>query len=121
VPVERLIRSVKRPHGLQTVTVKVLVPVLPDTSVAWQVTVVTPTGNVDPDGGTQVTAGLALPLSSSVAVAVKVTTVPDGPTGFDGPPAATAVNPVPDGVVLTWPQLSSPQVNSEPSPRRATL
>src|SRR3954451_18803229 len=38
-----------------TVTVNVLVAVLPLASVDLQVTVVVPTGNVDPDGGVQVT------------------------------------------------------------------
>ena len=52
-----------------TVTVKVPVEVLPPKSVDVQVTVVVPIGNVDPDGGVQVTAGWGLDGSSSVAVA----------------------------------------------------
>ena len=40
-------------HTLKTVTVKVHVAVLPDVSVAVQVTVVVPTGKQDPDGGLQ--------------------------------------------------------------------
>jgi hypothetical protein len=40
-------------HTLKTVTVKLHVAVLPDVSVAVQVTVVVPTGKQDPDGGLQ--------------------------------------------------------------------
>jgi hypothetical protein len=36
-----------------TVTVKVQLAVLPDSSAAVQVTVVVPTGKVEPEGGTQ--------------------------------------------------------------------
>ena len=54
----------------RTVTVNEAVPVLPAASVAVQVTVVVPMGNVDPDGGAQVTAGLGLAALSSVAEAV---------------------------------------------------
>jgi hypothetical protein len=36
-----------------TVTVKVQLAVLPDSSVAMQVTVVVPTGKVEPEGGVQ--------------------------------------------------------------------
>lgn len=43
--------SCKQP--LNTVTVKLQVAVLPDASVAVQVTVVTPTGSTDPDAGSQ--------------------------------------------------------------------
>ena len=49
-----------------TVTVNVAVPMLLAASFAEQVTVVTPTGNVVPEGGAQVT--VARPLSASVAV-----------------------------------------------------
>jgi hypothetical protein len=48
--------------------------VLPDESVAVQVTSVTPTWNVLPDGGVQLTG--TGPSTSSVAVAVKVPTAP---------------------------------------------
>jgi hypothetical protein len=41
-----------------TVTVKVHVPVLPDASVAVQVTVVVPTGKLDPDAGAHMTVGV---------------------------------------------------------------
>jgi hypothetical protein len=41
-----------------TVTVKVQEPVLPDASVAVQVTVVVPTGKPDPDAGTHMTVGV---------------------------------------------------------------
>ena len=51
-----------------TVTVNVQLPGLPDASVAVQVTVDVPTGNDEPDGGTQV--GVLTPGQLSVAVAV---------------------------------------------------
>ena len=57
-------------HTLNTVTVKVQVAVLPDASVAVQVTVVVPTGKQDPDGGLQRTV---TPGQLSLAVVVKVT------------------------------------------------
>jgi hypothetical protein len=49
-----------------TVTVKDAVPVLLRTSVAVQVTVVVPSGNVDPLAGVQLTA--TLPSTTSLAV-----------------------------------------------------
>ena len=57
---------------------------LPEASVAVQFTVVVPMANVDPDAGVQVTAGLGLAGSSSVAVAVKVTAPRRCPHGVDG-------------------------------------
>jgi uncharacterized lipoprotein YbaY len=50
-----------------TVMVKEQVPVFPDASVAVQLTVVTPTGNVDPDAGAHT---IVTPGQLSVAVAV---------------------------------------------------
>jgi hypothetical protein len=41
-----------------TVTVNVQVPVLPDASVAVQVTVVVPTGKLEPDAGAHMTVGV---------------------------------------------------------------
>jgi hypothetical protein len=70
----------------RTLIVKEPGDVLPAQSVAVQLTVVVPRGNVDPDGGVQPTEGLGSRLS--VAVAVKVTTAPEGPVAstilFDG-------------------------------------
>src|SRR5206468_3669203 len=60
-----------------TVTVKVADPVLSLLSVAEQVTVVTPSGKVLPDGGVQV--AVIEPSTASLAVAVNVTTAPAGP------------------------------------------
>jgi hypothetical protein len=57
-----------------TVTVKEVPPLLPFVSVAVQVTVVGPSGNVDPLAGVQVTA--TLPFTRSFAVAVKVKPAP---------------------------------------------
>jgi hypothetical protein len=58
-----------------TVTRNDAVPVLPAESVAEQVTVVVPTGNVEPEAGVQ--TGVIEPSTKSVAVAVNVTTVPE--------------------------------------------
>ena len=60
-----------------TVTVNEPDAVLPAASVAEQSTVVVPRAKVEPDGGTQVTAGEA--GSASAAVAANVTTAPAGP------------------------------------------
>src|SRR5262245_35449078 len=60
-----------------TVTVNDAVLVFRRVSAAVQLTVVTPIGNVDPLGGTQVTA--TLPSTASTAVAVYVKIAPDGP------------------------------------------
>src|SRR5260370_15538104 len=60
-----------------TVTVKLPVDVLPTLSVAEQVTVVVPSGKIEPEGGEQVTG--SVPSTTSVAVAAKVTAAPDGP------------------------------------------
>jgi hypothetical protein len=60
-----------------TVTLKVLVAVLPAASVAVQVTVVSPSGKVLPEAGVQV--GVIEPSTISLAVAVKLTSAPLGP------------------------------------------
>ena len=66
-----------------TVTVKLDVVVLPAASVALYVTVVVPTGKVDPLTGPAVCAML-LPVQLSAAVgAVHVTTAPHTPSSFD--------------------------------------
>ena len=57
--------------ALNTVTVKLQVAVLPEASVAVQVTVVTPTGKQLPEGGVQTTV---TPGQLSLAVVVKLTT-----------------------------------------------
>jgi hypothetical protein len=57
-----------------TVTVNEPAPLLPLASVAVQVTVVAPSGNVDPLAGVQLTA--TLPFTRSLAVAVKVKLAP---------------------------------------------
>jgi hypothetical protein len=56
-----------------TVTVKLQLPVdmLPDASVAVQVTVITPLANVEPEAGRQL---VVAPGQLSLAVAVKLTT-----------------------------------------------
>ena len=59
-----------------TVTVNEQEPVLPDASVALQVTVVAPFGNVDPDAGVQVGVTKS---QLSVAVAEKVITAEHWP------------------------------------------
>ncbi|MDP9283113.1 MAG: hypothetical protein M3P38_13545 [Chloroflexota bacterium] len=61
-----------------TVTLKVPVDVLPDESVAVQLTVVVPPGNRLPEGGTQVIVGGP---ALSVAVAVYVTGADADPNG----------------------------------------
>jgi hypothetical protein len=55
---------------------KLPVPVFPAASVAVQVTVVTPAGNVEPDGGLQLTVRAEVALSGSVADTTYVTTAP---------------------------------------------
>src|SRR5204863_273687 len=55
--------------GLLTVTVKVVVDVLPAASLAVQVTVVVPIANRLPEAGTQVT--VSVPSTASVAVGLK--------------------------------------------------
>lgn len=55
----------------KVVTVKLHVAVLPEASVAVQVTVVTPVGKQEPDAGLQTTV---TPGQLSVAVAVKFAT-----------------------------------------------
>jgi hypothetical protein len=61
-------------HMLNVVTVNVHCVVLFDVSVAVQVTVVVPTGKIDPDGGLQTTD--CTPQLSVAAGAGKVTTLP---------------------------------------------
>ena len=63
---------------LKTVMVKLQVAVLPEASVAVQVTVVTPTGKQLPEGGLQTTV---TPGQLSDAVVVKLTTTQGSP-GF---------------------------------------
>ena len=60
-----------------TVTENEPEPVLPCASVAVQLTVVVPTGNVLPDGGEHETLGLGSTVSE--AETENVTTAPDGP------------------------------------------
>ena len=63
-----LLSSCRQP--LNTVTVKLQLAVLPDVSVAVQVTLVVPTGNIDPLGGLHSTT---TPGQLSDAVTVKLT------------------------------------------------
>ncbi len=63
-----------------TVTVNVLVVVLPCASVTVLVTVVVPTGNVEPEAGVLVTE--PTPGQLSVAEVVKVTTAPHTPASL---------------------------------------
>ena len=60
-----------------TVIIKSLVPVFPALSVALHCTLVWPRGNVDPDGGLQLT--LKGPSTMSVAFELKFTVLPKGP------------------------------------------
>ncbi len=69
--------SMTGPVVSTTVTVKVLSPVLPASSVAEQVTVFAPSGKVLPDPGEQVVA--TFPSTASVAVASYVVLAPPGP------------------------------------------
>src|SRR5512136_3465016 len=62
-------------NGLDTVTVKLALPWFSAASVAVQVTVVVPTGNVAPEAGLQ--TGVRTPSTLSKAVAVNMTTAPD--------------------------------------------
>src|SRR5216684_3804898 len=59
-----------------TATWKLPVLVLPAGSLAVQVTVVTPAGNVDPEAGLQLMVKVAVSLSGSVAETAYVTTAP---------------------------------------------
>ena len=79
-----------------TVTVKLALALLPEPSVAVQMTVVVPTGNELPEGGTHV--GVRLPLAVSVALAVNVTWAPPGPV------AGTLIGPgtLRTGGVVSW-------------------
>ena len=60
-----------------TVTVKLQLELLPEASVAVQVTTVDPFGNTEPDGGLHATLGFASQLS--LGVAANVATAPAGP------------------------------------------
>ena len=60
-----------------TVTLKVVVAMLPQASVAVHVTVVMPGGNNEPDAGVHV--GVMGPSTVSEADAENVTEAPDGP------------------------------------------
>lgn len=71
----RVIVSIGAAVSPLTVTVNVHALVLAEPSVAVHVTVVLPSGNVEPLAGSQVTVTL---VQLSVAVAAKVTTVPFG-------------------------------------------
>ena len=53
---------------------------MPAASVAVHVTLVVPTGNVEPDGGTQLTVGAGLTVSVALTRLEKSTTAPAGPT-----------------------------------------
>jgi len=64
-------------HAYRTWTWNDPVALLPWASVAVQVTVVGPTGNVEPDGGLHVTG--RGPSTRSIAFAANVTTAPLGP------------------------------------------
>jgi hypothetical protein len=68
---------VSDPPAAVTVTVKVREPAFPCASVAEQVTLVVPTGKVDPEAGTQLTG--KGPSTTSVADAPKVNGAPEGP------------------------------------------
>lgn len=68
--------STKPPQ--RTSTSKLQVAVFPEGSVAVQTTVVMPSGKVDPDGGSQTTVALSLPVLS-VAVTSNWTTAPSAP------------------------------------------
>jgi hypothetical protein len=88
---------------LWTVTLKLQLPVLPPESVAEQVTLVVPRGNVEPDAGTQVMLeGGSGPSTSSVAVTVKLTGAPDGPEQ----PTTMSAGQVTTGGVISAPQVS---------------
>ena len=80
-----------------TVTSKLLLPVLPAASVAVQVTVVVPRPKVEPEAGAHVTG--TLPSTRSVALAVKVTTAPDGPVASIPVMFAGTVTA---GAVVSW-------------------
>jgi hypothetical protein len=84
--------------GVESVTVIVKDPddELPESSVAVQLTVVVPSGNVLPDGGVHTTVGVG--SMASTALAVYVTTAPPGPV------AGTVMFPgtVRTGGVVSW-------------------
>lgn len=73
VPMEIFEQASTGASSSTTVTLNVHCPVLPATSVAEQVRLVVPLGNVEPDGGVQMAASGASQLS--VTVGVKVTVV----------------------------------------------
>jgi hypothetical protein len=79
-----------------TVTVNEALPVLPDESVALQMTVVVPSTNVLPEAGEQL--GEMLPSMLSVADAVKPTAAPPGPVAS----AVIGAGTVTLGGVVSW-------------------
>src|SRR5437870_2446884 len=62
--------------GSMICTVKVQLPWLPPASVATQITLLVPTGKIEPEAGVQTTEGRASQVS--VALAAKVITAPPG-------------------------------------------
>ena len=88
-----------------TVTVNELVPVLPTLSVAVTVTGVAPIGKVEPDGMELVVG--ALPLTTSTADVVKLTTAPAAPVA--------STNRLP-GVVMTGGAVSATVTTNVPVP-----
>jgi hypothetical protein len=80
-----------------TTTLNAADPLFPAASAAVQVTVVVPTGNVDPEAGAQV--GVIAPDTASVAEAENVTTAPVGPV------AAAVI--AEDGIVTTGATVSA--------------
>ena len=86
-------RSMDKSSPVLTRTLKLQVAVLPQASTAVQFTVVSPTGNSEPDAGVQKTLTGAGQLS--VAVTVKVATAPLVPAQ----PMTTSVGQVISGAV----------------------
>src|SRR5262249_2260943 len=77
--------------GAFTVTLNIACDPLPLVSDAEQVTVVIPTGNVEPDGGAHVT--VRVPSTASIAVGpAYVTTAPPGPEAVTVTSAGTFEN-----------------------------
>src|SRR6185295_18502831 len=96
---------------LKTETVKLQVAVLPEASVAVQVTVVTPTGKQLPEGGLQTTT---TPGQLSLAVVVKLTTVQGSPTV--GVTAVTLAGQVIVGGCVSFTVTVKVQVSLPPPP-----
>jgi len=78
------------------VIVKLPLAILPAPSVAEQPTVVTPSGNVEPETAEHVTA--TDPLTRSLAETVKFTTAPDGPVAS----SVMLAGKVSVGGVVSW-------------------